>query len=65
MRQPLFCLQAIERNDESYIPYYYFGLINYDRGNYELADENYTMAVQKGQNDALVYYAPRSERRCQ
>ncbi len=52
-----FLLQAIERNDESYIPYYYFGLINYDLGNYELADENYTTAIQKGQNDALVYYA--------
>jgi hypothetical protein len=49
--------QALNRKDTSYIPYYYLGLINYDRGNYSLAGLNYQKALEKGATPALTYYA--------
>ncbi|KGE70754.1 tetratricopeptide repeat protein [Spirochaeta lutea] len=49
--------QAINRRDTSYIPYYYLGLINYDRGNHSLAGLNYQQALEKGATPALTYYA--------
>ncbi len=50
-------LVAINRQDTSYIPYYYLGLINYDRGNFTLAELNYNKALEKGSTLALTYYA--------
>ncbi len=50
-------LVAINRQDISYIPYYYLGLINYDRGNFTLAELNYNKALEKGSTAALTYYA--------
>jgi len=50
-------MRAIDRQDDSYIPYYYLGLMQYDQQNYDAAESYYMQAVTKGQQDALVYYA--------
>lgn len=50
-------VRARERRPDNYIPYYYLGLINYDRSDYSLADHFYTEALNHGADSALTYYA--------
>ena len=40
---------AVQLREDNFIPYYYLGLINYDRQNKE--------ALDKGATEALTYYA--------
>jgi len=48
---------AVQLREDNFIPYYYLGLINYDRQNYSLADFYYKEALDKGATEALTYYA--------
>ncbi|TFH03999.1 MAG: hypothetical protein E4H09_04300 [Spirochaetales bacterium] len=48
---------ALKLREDNFIPYYYMGLINYDRKNYSLADFYYKEALAKGSEEALTYYA--------
>lgn len=41
----------------SHIPYYYLGLVNYERGNYEVAEVYYRQAIERGATESLTYYA--------
>ena len=50
-------VKAINLEDQNYIPYYYLGLINYDRRNYSLAEFYYNQALELGADEALTYYA--------
>jgi tetratricopeptide (TPR) repeat protein len=50
-------VKATSLRDENYVPYYYLGLINYDRNNYQLADFYYRQALDRGAGEALTYYA--------
>ena len=52
-----YFVQAIDRQDTSYIPYYYLGLINYDRENFALAQFNYKAALDRGADEAITLYA--------
>jgi tetratricopeptide (TPR) repeat protein len=48
---------ALKLRESNFIPYYYMGLINYDRKNYSLADFYYKEALGRGASEALTYYA--------
>lgn len=48
---------ALKLREDNFIPYYYMGLINYDRKNYGLADFYYKEALDRGASEALTYYA--------
>lgn len=48
---------ALNLRQTSFIPYYYLGLINYDRANYSLAEFYYQSALERGVEQATVYYA--------
>ena len=48
---------AIALNNGNHVPYYYLGLISYDRREYELADYYYVQSLSRGADDATVYYA--------
>lgn len=50
-------IKALNLQDSSYIPYYYLGLINYAKRNYQLADYYYKTALDKGATKPLSYYA--------
>lgn len=50
-------IQALNLQDENYIPYYYLGLINYSRGNYRLAEFYYNTAIDLGSDPGLTTYA--------
>jgi tetratricopeptide (TPR) repeat protein len=50
-------VQAISRQDTSYIPHYYLGLINYDRGNFSLAQFNFERAIEMGADPAITNFA--------
>ncbi len=50
-------VKALQIEDKNYIPYYYLGLINYERKNYSLADYYYSQALDLGAIAALTYYA--------
>lgn len=50
-------VQAIALNDGNYVPYYYLGLINYERQNYELADYYYQSALSRGADESITLYA--------
>jgi tetratricopeptide (TPR) repeat protein len=50
-------VQALNLRDDNHVPYYYLGLISYDRGNYELARFYYQEALSQGSEEALTYYA--------
>ncbi|MFW5744357.1 MAG: hypothetical protein ACOC2D_13865, partial [Spirochaetota bacterium] len=47
---------ALKLREDNFIPYYYMGLINYDRKNYSLADFYYKEALDRGASEALTYY---------
>ncbi|MFP4112793.1 MAG: tetratricopeptide repeat protein [Spirochaetota bacterium] len=48
---------ALKLREDNFIPYYYLGLINYDRNNYGLADFYYKEALDRGAAEPLTYYA--------
>jgi tetratricopeptide (TPR) repeat protein len=48
---------ALKLRGDNFIPFYYMGLINYDRKNYSLSDFYYKEALSKGATEALTYYA--------
>ncbi len=48
---------ALKLREDNFIPYYYMGLINYDRQNYSLADFYYKEALALGSEEALTKYA--------
>ncbi|MFW5684590.1 MAG: tetratricopeptide repeat protein [Spirochaetota bacterium] len=48
---------ALKLREDNFIPYYYMGLINYDRQNYSLADFYYKEALDRGASESLTYYA--------
>jgi tetratricopeptide (TPR) repeat protein len=48
---------ALLLREDNFIPFYYLGLINYDRQNYSLSDFYYKEALDKGSTEALTYYA--------
>jgi len=48
---------ASELEVESYIPYYYLGLINYSRKNFSVAEHYYKQAMENGAQPSLVFYA--------
>jgi hypothetical protein len=48
---------ALKLREDNFIPYYYMGLINYDRQNYSLADFYYKEALDLGAEEALTKYA--------
>jgi tetratricopeptide (TPR) repeat protein len=50
-------VKALTLRDDSYVPYYYLGLINYDRANFGMADYYYREALDRGATEALTYYA--------
>ncbi|NBC30755.1 MAG: DUF1570 domain-containing protein [Spirochaetes bacterium] len=50
-------VKATKLRDDNYIPFYYLGLINYDKGNYDLAEFYYQESLSRGANEALTYYA--------
>jgi tetratricopeptide (TPR) repeat protein len=50
-------LSALEQKPDHYAPYYYLGLLTYEGGAYDLADEYYKSALRYGADPALVYYA--------
>lgn len=50
-------VDAMALRPESYIPYYYLGLIGYARGDYTSAEYYYHSSIQVGGNAPLAYYA--------
>jgi hypothetical protein len=50
-------IKALNLQESSYVPYYYLGLINYAKHNYQLADYYYKTALKKGATKPLSYYA--------
>lgn len=50
-------VQAIQLDEDNYVPYYYLGLINYERQNFGLADFYYQEAITKGAEAAITLYA--------
>jgi tetratricopeptide (TPR) repeat protein len=50
-------IKAQKLREDNYIPYYYLGLINYDRGNYSLAEYYYQTSLDLGAAKGLTYYA--------
>ncbi|NBB90921.1 MAG: tetratricopeptide repeat protein [Spirochaetes bacterium] len=50
-------VKALTLREDNHVPYYYLGLINYDRGNNSLADYYYRQALEQGATQALTYYA--------
>jgi tetratricopeptide (TPR) repeat protein len=50
-------VQALKLNDENYVPYYYLGLLNYERQNYGLADFYYQSALEYGADEPITLYA--------
>jgi tetratricopeptide (TPR) repeat protein len=49
--------EALELRPDSYLPFYYLGLINYQRKNYAKAADYYGRALELGIEAALVNYA--------
>ncbi len=50
-------VQALNLNEENYVPYYYLGLINYRRQNFGLADFYYQTALENGADEPITLYA--------
>jgi len=48
---------ALGLQDASYVPYYYLGLISYDKADYAQAEAFYQKALEKGASPALTNYA--------
>ncbi|GMO27846.1 MAG: hypothetical protein LBG79_05750 [Spirochaetaceae bacterium] len=52
-----FFLDSLYQKPGHFAPYYYLGLISYERKNYEVAEQYYRSALQFGADYALVQYA--------
>lgn len=50
-------VQAGNLRDDHHVPYYFLGLINYERGNYSLADYYYQQALDRGAEESVTLYA--------
>ncbi len=50
-------VQAINLRTDNHVPYYFLGLINYDRGNFGLADFYYQQALDNGAEQAVTLFA--------
>lgn len=50
-------VRAIQLREDNYVPYYYLGLINYERQNFGLADFYYQEAIANGADEAVTLYA--------
>ena len=50
-------VQALQLREDSFVPHYYLGLINYDKSNHSLAEYYYNQALSRGADEALTYYA--------
>lgn len=50
-------MRALTLRDDSHVPYYYLGLLNYDRANYGLAEYYYRQSLERGAGEALTTYA--------
>jgi tetratricopeptide (TPR) repeat protein len=48
---------ALEQKPGHYAPYYYLGLLAYEKQNYNAAEQYYQSALQYGADPALVQYA--------
>lgn len=56
-RAELLFLSAVDLRPTHYAPYYYLGLLAYERRDYDLAENHYRSALQYGADAALVNYA--------
>lgn len=50
-------VKAMKLDSSNYVPYYYLGLINYERQNYTLADYYYQSALDAGADEPITLYA--------
>jgi hypothetical protein len=50
-------LGALDQKPNHYAPYYYLGLLAYEEGAFDAAEEYYRSALEYGADAALVYYA--------
>lgn len=50
-------VKSLQLREDNYVPYYYLGLINYERQNYGLADFYYQAAMDRGADEAVTLYA--------
>jgi tetratricopeptide (TPR) repeat protein len=48
---------ALDQKPNHYAPYYYLGLLAYEEGAFDRADEYYRSSLEYGADAALVYYA--------
>lgn len=48
---------ALKAREDNFIPYYYMGLISYDKKDWVVADYYYNEALDKGATEALTFYA--------
>jgi tetratricopeptide (TPR) repeat protein len=49
--------EALDLRSNHYVPYYYLGLINYDKGDYSMAEYYYHTALDAGGKAPLINYA--------
>jgi tetratricopeptide (TPR) repeat protein len=50
-------VQALRLRDDNHVPYYYLGLISYERQDYSPADFYYQTALDRGAGEAITLYA--------
>jgi tetratricopeptide (TPR) repeat protein len=50
-------LEAVSLEPERYLPYYYLGLISYERRDYPMAEYYYRTSAQMGCHEGLINYA--------
>jgi tetratricopeptide (TPR) repeat protein len=50
-------LSARDQKPDHYAPYYYLGLLAYEEGAVDMAEDSYRSALEYGADAALVYYA--------
>jgi tetratricopeptide (TPR) repeat protein len=50
-------LTALNQRPGQYVPYYFLGLLAFERKNHELAEDYYRLALQYGAEGALLQYA--------
>jgi tetratricopeptide (TPR) repeat protein len=53
----MYFLQAIELKPDHYAPYYYLGVMAYERRNWDLAEFYYEAALDNGSDQPLSFYA--------
>jgi tetratricopeptide (TPR) repeat protein len=50
-------MSAMNQKPEHYAPYYYLGLLAYENGRYDQAEQYYRQSIENGADRALVLYA--------